>query len=103
MSDKPAVHDLLGNKTYNENDTVTFFCNVESIPVASIIWIFEDRIIDNADIVTVTMSSKDINTLNIRTVGCLSMGTYECRAMNMIGEDSKAIDINITCKYTELL
>ncbi|CAG2223726.1 unnamed protein product [Mytilus edulis] len=93
---RPAVNDISGNQIYKENDTVTLSCDVDSIPRASVRWIFEDTFIDNDNSITVNTSA-NYSFLNIHPAGCLSMGTYNCTAMNIIGQDTKAIDIDIFC------
>ncbi|XP_063442044.1 hemicentin-1-like [Mytilus trossulus] len=98
----PAVNTIFGNRSFHENDTAVFSCNVESVPSSNITWLFAEQILGKTHINFIhDIREQNINvqvsTLTIRPVGCLSMGKYTCAANNIIGEDTKKIDIDVRC------
>ncbi|XP_063442046.1 hemicentin-1-like [Mytilus trossulus] len=98
----PAVNTIFGNRSFHENDTAVFSCNVESVPSSNITWLFGEQILGKTHMNFIhDIQEQNINvqvsTLTISRVGCLSMGKYTCAANNIIGEDTKKIDIDVRC------
>ncbi|XP_063442082.1 hemicentin-1-like [Mytilus trossulus] len=99
----PAVNTIFGNRSFHENDTAVFSCNVESRPSSNITWLFGEQILGKTYMIFVhdkpeQNKNVQLSTLNITQIGCLSMGKYTCAANNIIGEDTKKIDIDVRCK-----
>ncbi|XP_063442083.1 hemicentin-1-like [Mytilus trossulus] len=98
----PAVNTIFGNRSFHENDTAVFSCNVESVPSSNITWLFGEQILGKTYMIFVHDKREQnmniqVSTLNITQIGCLSMGKYTCAASNIIGEDTKRIEIDVRC------
>ena len=87
--DQPTISSISNDTVVSENDTATITCTVDSIPQSIIRWIFETKELQN----------KYDGSLALNKIDCLSMGRYTCQAVNMLGGDSRYVDVTVTCEY----
>lgn len=85
--DQPTISSISSNKLLNENDTANITCAVDSIPKSIIRWIFETKELQN----------KYDDSLKLSNIECLSMGSYTCQAINMLGVDYRDVNVTVKC------
>ena len=87
--DQPTISKISNDMVVSENDTATITCTVDSIPQSIIRWIFETKELQN----------KYNGSFTLNKIYCLSMGKYTCQAVNMLGGDSRYVDVTVACEY----
>ena len=87
FADHPTIASISNDMEVNENDTATITCTVDSIPQSLIRWIFETKELQN----------KYDDSLKLNNIECLSMGSYTCQAVNMLGVDYRDVNVTVKC------
>jgi hypothetical protein len=87
FADHPIISSISNDTVVSENDTATITCTVDSIPQSIIRWIFETKELQN----------KYDDSLKINKIDCLSMGSYTCQAVNMLGVDYRDVNVTVKC------
>ena len=88
--DQPTISSISNDKVVNENDTATINCTVDSIPQSTIRWTFENKELQN----------KYDGSLTLNKIDCLSMGSYTCQTVNMVGVDNKDVNVTVKCEFS---
>ena len=90
LVDQPTISNISNDKVVNENDTTTITCTVDSMPQSIISWKFETKELEN----------KYDGSLTLNKIDCLSMGSYTCQAVNMLGVDNRDVNVAVRCEYS---
>ena len=88
--DQPTISSISNDKVVNENDTAIITCMVDGIPQSIIRWVFETK----------ELQKKYDGSLTLNKINCLSMGSYTCQAVNMLGVDKRDVNVTVTCEYS---
>ena len=88
----------------NETNPITFSCQATGEPVPTILWYFNDNMINVSDEseYNVSSSMNDIvitSYLTIMNAQSYDVGIYTCEAENFIGNDSSSGVLTINGKY----
>ena len=94
-----------------EGNNITFTCEATGIPLPTIVWTFDGRILmsgGNVNITGVTIENGDVSvvtqTLTIMNVLRNLTGMYTCSARNSVGNDTSShIHITVQCKLVMML
>ena len=91
----PNINQNISNKTTNETQSVNFTCEATGKPVPNVSWYFNGIMInvsDNSSKYMIISRSLNIttteNTLTVYNVTSSDVGTYNCSATNVLGNDS---------------
>ena len=92
----PAVlTNVSGDKTIRERSNLHLFCEASGKPTPNITW---------TKVLTDSRNSGVLHqgpTWDFTNISRTDSGTYHCTAFNELGgSDRRAINVNVTCKYT---
>ena len=102
----PSIENSTKNEVRNQNENVTFLCQVVGEPIPDISWYFNGVMINVSDNSSkyMTMSrSLNIttteNTLTVYNVTSSDVGTYTCNSSNLIGTITSSGILTVTSKF----
>ena len=101
----PEVMD----QTHNEGDNASFTCQASSEPVPTISWYFNGSPVDEDNTIKYIISIMSLNTttisntLTIMSVESSDVGTYMCRATNVLSSGTSSGILTVNGELTILL
>ena len=93
----PNIYQDISDKTTNETQSVKFTCEVTGKPVPNVSWYFNSVMVNVSGNSTKYMIMSRLlnittteNTLTVYNVTSSDVGTYDCSATNVLGNDSNS-------------
>ena len=102
----PSIENSIKNEVRNQNENVTFLCQVVGEPIPNISWYFNGVMInvsDNSSKYMIMSGSLNItttkNTLTVYNVTSSDVGTYTCISSNLIGTITSSGILTVTSEF----
>ena len=97
------------DQTVNKGDTASFTCQATDEPVPTISWYFSGTPVDEANTMKYTISMMSLNTTTIRNVLTImnvqssDVGTYTCKATNVVSSATSSGVLTVNGELFEFL
>ena len=104
-----AIIPEVVDQTLNEGDNASFTCQASSEPAPTISWYFNGAPVDETNTMKYTTSMMSLNTttisntLTIMSVESSDVGTYMCRATNVLSSGTSSGILTVNGELTILL
>ena len=102
----PSIENSTKNEVRNQNENVTFLCQVVGEPAPDISWYYNGVMInisDNSSKYMIMSRSLNITTteniLTVYNVSSSNVGTYTCNSSNFIGSVTSSGILTVTGKF----